>query len=180
MEGQLPANVTPGDLAFYDKMREWARLATDPEKVAGTVNFIARDRDGNIASAVSTSGWAFKYPGRVGDSPVIGACNYCDNRYGAACCTGRGEMAIRTATARSVVLYMKTGMSLEEALSEAMRDLWALEDPYYGGMSIVALDAEGNPGAASNREATYVYMTDEMDAYVEAPRLLVKREGEQV
>jgi beta-aspartyl-peptidase (threonine type) len=174
LEGQLPADVPPGERRFYEKMREWARLATDPEKVAGTVNFIARDREGNIASAVSTSGWAWKYPGRVGDSPIIGAGNYCDNRYGAAACTGRGEMAIRASTARSVVLYLKAGMSLEEALTEAMEDLWSLDDPYYGRMNVVALDARGNPAAASNHDGmTYVYMTDEMDTHVEAPRILI-------
>ena len=43
LEGKLPANATPGDIAFYAKMREWSRLATVPEKVAGTVNFLARD-----------------------------------------------------------------------------------------------------------------------------------------
>jgi beta-aspartyl-peptidase (threonine type) len=179
MAGTLPPNATSGERAFYTKMREWARLATDPEKVAGTVNFVARDRDGDIASAVSTSGWAWKYPGRVGDSPIIGAGNYCDNRYGAAACTGRGEMAIRAATARSVVLYMKAGMSLDDALAEAMRDLWSLEDPYYGGMNIIAIDAEGTPGAASNREATFIYMTDEMDTFVEAPRLVIARPGDE-
>ena len=176
LEGNIPANAPPGMTAYYEKMREWVRIASDPEKVSGTVNFLARDREGNIASAVSTSGWAWKYPGRVGDSPIIGAGNYCDNRYGAAACTGRGEMAIRAATARSVILYMKQGMSLPDALSEAMRDLWALEDPYYGGMNIVALDAAGNPAAAANQDATYIYMTDDMDTYVEEPRLLIPRE----
>lgn len=175
LEGVLPASVSPGVVAYYQKMREWVKLASDPQKVAGTVNFLARDRAGNLASAVSTSGWAWKYPGRVGDSPIIGAGNYCDNRYGAAACTGRGEMAIRAATARSVVLYLKQGMPLADALAEAMRDLWPLEDPYYGGMNIVALDAAGTPAAASNEQTTYIYMTDEMDTYVEQPRTLIAR-----
>jgi beta-aspartyl-peptidase (threonine type) len=166
----------PGEAAYLSRMRDLVRIASDPEKVAGTVNFLAKDREGNIASAVSTSGWAWKYPGRVGDSPIIGAGNYCDNRYGAAACTGRGEMAIRAATARSVVLYLKQGMSLPDALTEALRDLWPLEDPYYGGMNIVALDAAGNPGAASNVEAGYIYMTDEMESFVEAPRLVIPRQ----
>ncbi|MCB9160531.1 MAG: isoaspartyl peptidase/L-asparaginase [Caldilineaceae bacterium] len=51
---------------------------------------------------------------RVGDSPIIGAGNYCDNRYGGAACTGMGELAIRVSTARSLVLYMKMGMSLRK------------------------------------------------------------------
>ena len=71
-----------------------------PEQSYGTVNFLALDGDGKMASAVSTSGWAFKYPGRVGDSPLIGAGNYCDDRYGACACTGLGEWAIRAGTAR--------------------------------------------------------------------------------
>ena len=77
-------------------------LATDPERVEGTVNFIAIDGNGDIASGVSTSGWAWKYPGRIGDSPIIGAGNFADNRYGACACTGMGEMAIRAWTRRAV------------------------------------------------------------------------------
>ncbi len=179
LAGTMRSNATPGEVAYYATMRERVRIASDPEKVAGTVNFIARDRAGDIASAVSTSGWAWKYPGRVGDSPIIGAGNYSDNRYGAACCTGRGEMAIRASTARSVVLYLKQGMALADALAEAMRDLWPLEgaDPFYGGMNIVALDTDGNPAAASNEETTYIYMTDEMESHVEAPRLTITRDG---
>ena len=80
--------------------------------MVGTVNFIAIDAKGDIASGVSTSGWAWKYPGRIGDSPIIGAGNYADNRYGACACTGMGEMAIRAGTARSLVLYLKTDMTL--------------------------------------------------------------------
>ncbi len=176
LAGVLPGWATPADVRYFDEMRKWSQLATDPEKAGGTVNFLAKDRDGTIASAVSTSGWAWKYPGRAGDSPIIGAGNYCDNRYGAAACTGRGEMAIRAATARSVVLYMKLGMSLAEALAEAMRDLEALEDPFWGRMNIVALDRDGNPAAASNYpDTTYIYQTDGMDRYVEEPRLVVTR-----
>src|SRR5437867_2315952 len=64
-------------------------------KRLGTVNFIALDRKGDIASAVTTSGWGYKYPGRVGDSPIVGAGNYCDTIAGGACCTGYGELAMR-------------------------------------------------------------------------------------
>ena len=69
------------------------KVTQDPEHVTGTVNVIAQDAQGHIASAVSTSGWAWKYPGRLGDSPIIGAGNYADDRYGAAACTGWGEAA---------------------------------------------------------------------------------------
>ena len=81
----------------------------------GTVNVMAWDINGDIANGVTTSGTYLKLPGRVGDSPIIGAGNYCDNRYGSACCTGTGELAIRNGTARAVVAYMKMGMSPTEA-----------------------------------------------------------------
>jgi beta-aspartyl-peptidase (threonine type) len=110
------ARKVTGRLGRQGRLIDRVRAATrDPEIAAstkdyfGTVNVIAIDRRGDIASGVSTSGWAWKYPGRVGDSPIIGAGNYADNRYGACACTGYGEMAIRSSTAHSVVLYMKVG-----------------------------------------------------------------------
>ena len=147
----------------------------EPEKDAGTVNFIAMDGKGDICTGVSTSGWAWKYPGRLGDSPVIGAGNYAHNRHGAAACTGMGEMAIRAATARSLVLYMKMGKSVEEAGQMAMQDLDELGGKYLSRMSIIALDATGKPAAFSNfEEANFIYMTDEMEEPVEKPRTYVK------
>lgn len=77
-------------LPYLESLRRFARLAVDPERPTETVNVIARDAAGNLSCWVSTSGWAWKYPGRLGDSPVIGAGNYADSRYGAAACTGRG------------------------------------------------------------------------------------------
>lgn len=163
-----------GTIRYQTQVRAWVKRLADPEVHTGTVNFIARDAAGNIATGVSTSGWQWKYPGRLGDSPIIAAGNYADNRYGAAACTGRGEMAIRCATARSVVLYMKMGMRIEAALAEAMVDLQALDDPYAAGMNVVALDRDGRPGAATNRPgATFIYQTGEMQHYTEQPRMLI-------
>jgi L-asparaginase len=135
----------------------WARLTTDPETAGGTTTFLVQDAEGDIAAGVSTCGWAFKYPGRLGDSPVIGAGGYADNRYGAAACTGMGELAIRAGTARAVVLYMKMGMSVEEACHEAVNDLWALRRDYRGGVTIHAIDAQGNfyVAAAGRDDVTY-------------------------
>jgi len=157
---------------YLDSIRRFVKITADPEKPNETVNFIARDGRGNIACAVSTSGWAWKYPGRLGDSPVIGAGNYADNRYGAAACTGRGEMAIRCVTARSIVLYMKTGLALEDAGREAFRDLDALVDPFAGSMNAIAMAADGSHMAFSNMpDATYVYMTADMAEPSEKPRV---------
>jgi beta-aspartyl-peptidase (threonine type) len=151
-------------------------LATDPERVAGTVNFIAQDRAGQIASAVSTSGWAWKHPGRLGDSPIIGAGNYADARYGAAACTGWGELALRAGTARSVVLYLKQGYALEDACREAFHDLAALGEPAdHYIMSMVALDRHGNHCAVSTVPGrSYVYQSDGMAEHAMLPRTVIQ------
>lgn len=131
----------------------------------GTVNFLARDQHGDLASAVSTSGIAWKYPSRVGDSPIIGAGNYCDNRYGAAACTGMGELAIRASTARSIVLYLKFGMSLVEAGFEALRDIAYLAHQTHQYMNFVVLTPAGeHAGFTTVGGRSYLYMTAEMDA----------------
>lgn len=169
---------TDGRDAYLGRMRDLVVAHhSDPEAPDlpadhhGTVNFIARDRDGDVACGVSTSGWAWKYPGRLGDSPIIGAGNYADNRWGAAACTGRGEMAQRLLTAHSVVTFMRFGMSLDEALRQAVLDLHALDDQYRAEVNIVAIDRDGNPGAASTDPGkTYVYMREDMDSFVEEPR----------
>ena len=150
-------NVVPGDVR-----RRWPDIgleehcwrAVDPERGRDTTVFLALDASGSVASGVSTSGWAWKHPGRLGDSPIIGAGSYADSRYGAAACTGAGEMTIRCATARSVVLCMKMGMSVEDAVDEAARDLASLEGGLVSRVTVHAIDAAGGSSvAAVNAEA---------------------------
>lgn len=71
---------------------------------------------------------------------MIGAGSYADNRY-----TGHGELTIRAGTARSVVLYMKMGMTVEEACAEALHDLRAVKRDCEGGVTLHAIDATGKP-----------------------------------
>lgn len=166
---------------FMGAVRDWTKMLH--EEIYGTTNVIARDARGDIACAVSTSGWGFKWPGRLGDSPVIGAGNYADNRFGSAACTGRGEMAIRAASAYSVVSNMRHGMNLEEALRTSMTDLSHMVDPFAersNVMNIVAMDREGNVSAASTSdESKYVFQTVEMDTYEEKARLHVPLDKSQ-
>jgi beta-aspartyl-peptidase (threonine type) len=114
-----------------------------------TMNVIVRDLHGNIASAVTTSGVAWKHPGRVGDSPLIGAGNYADNRFGAATCMGWGEIAIRTGAARSAVLLMETGRTPAQAAEAVVRDMREL---CTDGLSVrlLVLGADGTPAAAAS------------------------------
>lgn len=161
-------------LASRADLAHWVELATDPERTKGTVNFIAQDKDGNICTGVSTSGWAWKYPGRLGDSPIIGAGNYADNRYGAAACTGMGEMAIRASTAHSLVFYLKMGLSLAEASERAMMDLRDLGGRFISVMNLVAIDKDGNHAGFSSVDGrTYIYQTPDMPECEELPRTVV-------
>lgn len=130
-----------------------------PDIARGTTIYLARDRAGRFSAATSTSGWAYKYPGRLGDSPVIGAGFYADDRYGAAACTHTGEMTQRCATSRSVVLYMKKGASVAEACREAAEDLAHLQGGYLGPVVIHAMDRDGRiqvTGVGTDPPARYV------------------------
>ena len=138
---------------WFDKLRE---------KQLGTVNILGMDAERNICSGVSTSGTYLKLPGRVGDSPVIGAGNYCDNRVGAAACTGRGELSIRHGTARVIVAYMKMGMNPQEACNAAMEEVHEMVGD--ARLSCIAFDKNGEVAAAStSREPPLYYMDDECD-----------------
>jgi L-asparaginase len=124
-------------------MAELCQQAIDPEIGRDTTVFLAQDHAGNIGAGTSTSGWGWKYPGRLGDSPIIGAGSYADTRYGACACTGVGEMSIRAGTSRAVVLYMKMGMSVAEAVYEAVDDMRGLKGGLIGRITIHAIDAAG-------------------------------------
>lgn len=174
---RIAAGVSADD-PYHQRVKELvARLSRDPEapeEYHGTVNVIARDLAGNIACGVSTSGWAWKYPGRLGDSPIIGAGNYADNRWGAAACTGRGEMAQRCCTAYAVVAAMRAGATLDAALSAAADDLLALDDPYRSEINILAIDRDGgHVGVSTSPAKSYVFMDTAMREPVEAERRCV-------
>ncbi len=85
-----------------------------------TLGILARDADGNLAGACTTSGMAFKLRGRVGDSPIIGAGLYVDNEVGAATASGVGEEMIRNAASFLVVELMRQGRSPDAACREAI------------------------------------------------------------
>jgi len=152
-------------------LREWYERLS--EEHHGTVNVMAMDTNGDVCSGVSTSGLALKFPGRVGDSPIIGAGNYCDNRVGAAACTGRGELAIRLSTARTIIGYMENGMSLRQACVRAMNDINALKET--GGMNCLVFDRHGNTMSASTTwESFHCYMDVDSEEPEDRPGVWVK------
>ncbi len=167
------------DHPHHRLLRVVADLVRDPEHVAGTVNVLARDAAGHLASAVSTSGWAWKYPGRLGDSPVIGAGNYCDDRHGAAACTGWGELAIRGVTAHTVVLGLAAGLAPAAACERALAELRGLDVPAGEPMmQVVALDASGrHVGVSSQSGSEYLAWEAGWESYRTLPRRVVPITG---
>jgi L-asparaginase / beta-aspartyl-peptidase len=127
--------------------------AAGPKHVWGTVGAVALDSAGNLAAGTSTGGTSGKAPGRVGDSPIIGAGTYADNGGCAVSCTGHGEYFIRFAVAHEVNALMKyERLAVEEATNRVVNH--TLKDAGGEG-GLIALDAEGNYTAAYNSEALF-------------------------
>jgi beta-aspartyl-peptidase (threonine type) len=125
----------------------------------GTINILALDASGELVVGVSTSGFPWKYPGRVGDSALPGAGIYCDGRYGGAACTGRGEMAMRAVGARAVVDALAAGAEPKEACRGMLRDAVSLPDPFASGLRTLCLLPDGRHAAAATADgATYSVM----------------------
>ncbi|HET9013010.1 MAG TPA: N(4)-(beta-N-acetylglucosaminyl)-L-asparaginase [Gemmatimonadaceae bacterium] len=94
----------------------------------GTINLNAVTATGDLGSVTTTSGMSWKVPGRVGDSPIIGAGQYCDNEVGAAGSTGRGEANIKVCGAFLAVELMRQGMTPEAALMKVMERVIAMTE----------------------------------------------------
>jgi beta-aspartyl-peptidase (threonine type) len=121
----------------------------------GTVGAVALDADDNLAAGTSTGGLTNKLPGRVGDSPVIGAGTYADNRACAVSCTGTGEVFLRHVAAHDAVarmLYART------AVAEAARaTIDALPDEEGGVGGLIALDRQGRHAFAMSKKSAGMY-----------------------
>jgi len=150
---------------FYDDLRhnQWLEIkdtdsfqldhAKKKDSKFGTVGAVACDKDGNIAAATSTGGMTNKKWGRVGDSPMIGAGNYANNKTCAISCTGSGEFFIRGVVAYDVACLIEhKEMSLEAAANEVINRR-ILEIGGDGGL--IAVDTKGNIAMPFNTEGMY-------------------------
>jgi len=121
----------------------------------GTTNVLAVDREGNVSGITTTSGLSFKIPGRIGDSPIIGAGLYVDNEVGAAGATGRGEDVIKSCASYYMVLRMKDGRTPQQACEDALHmiiDKYKHINPnFYPSEKFVAINKWGEMGCATMR-----------------------------
>lgn len=129
------------------------------DKKFGTVGAVAIDIHGNIAAATSTGGMTNKKFGRIGDTPVIGAGTYANNKTCGISCTGHGELFIRSVAAYDVSALMEyKGMSLQEAMDEVVhKKLVAIKGE--GGM--IGVDSSGNISMSFNTAGMYRAMANQ-------------------
>lgn len=134
-----------------------------------TIGMIAMDKEGNLSGSCTTSGWAYKLPGRIGDSPIIGAGLFVDNEIGAACATGLGEAIIRIAGSHTVVELMRQGKSPKEACKLAVERIISKHDDLTGlQCGFLAIDKNGNVGGYSVYSGfNYALKTSSIDQMVE-------------
>jgi N4-(beta-N-acetylglucosaminyl)-L-asparaginase len=152
----------------------------------GTINCCALDAKGDLAGVTTTSGLAFKIPGRVGDSPIIGAGLYVDNDVGAAGSTGRGEANILTCGSNMAVEFMRDGFSPEEACLKTLERIAQKSklQPYLVdengrprfGLSFYAVNKKGEYGCAGMWSGGRFVVNDGVSGRFEESAYLYKRE----
>jgi N4-(beta-N-acetylglucosaminyl)-L-asparaginase len=159
-----------------EKYAEWKRRQTPAVQGHDTIGLLALDSQGVLAGGCSTSGMAFKMPGRVGDSPIIGAGLYVDGKVGAASATGVGEEAIRIFAAASIVDQLFRGDDPIHALTHVMRNIVPhIRKDRTTDMSFIALRADGATAGLSFRVATkfqYVMIDDAGPRVIDSRALL--------
>jgi isoaspartyl peptidase/L-asparaginase-like protein (Ntn-hydrolase superfamily) len=163
---------TPESLAEWEKRRPKpqpnpmgkAPAADRPQEPLpyghDTVTVLALDQKGSLGGACSTSGLAHKLPGRVGDSPIIGAGLYVDDRAGAAGATGVGEEVIRIGGSLLVVEAMRAGRTPQEACEAAVRkvnEVAVRRGVHPAQVAFIALDVKGRYGAAATVQTNFQY-----------------------
>jgi len=155
----------------------------DIKFTTGTINMNAVNANGDISSVTTTSGMGWKVPGRVGDSPIIGAGQYCDNSVGAAGSTGRGEANIKVCGAFLTVEFMRQGLPPEQAVLKTLERVVEMTErrlldergrPKFD-LQFYAINKEGRYGAASLYEGAKFAVCDERGARVEECGFLYRR-----
>jgi L-asparaginase / beta-aspartyl-peptidase len=142
----------PNDLVVDREAALWSSLSG---KVAnlGTVGAVALDKHGNLASGTSTGGTLYKYPGRVGDSALVGCGCYADNLAGAVSATGHGESIMKVVLAKTASDFVAAGKSPQQAADAAVALVTRRTE---GRAGLIVLDRQGRSGFAfSTRDMAY-------------------------
>ncbi len=165
---QLTDLLSPESRMQY---QEWKRKGAKYKTEANienhdTIGMLCRNKEGNIAGGCSTSGMAFKSAGRVGDSPIIGAGLYVDNRIGASTATGLGEIVLKNLSTFLVVELMRNGKSPQDACVEAIQRIIASYKIKKDQVGLIAINKVGEIGAASILPGFFYSYTDQKEIVV--------------
>jgi beta-aspartyl-peptidase (threonine type) len=139
-----------------------------------TVGAVALDKNSDVAVATSTGGFTLKFPGRIGDSPLIGCGTYADNECGACSATGVGEVAIKLVLAKTTCESMRSGRSAQEAVEKSI----TLANLKMNGLSmgLIAVDMSGRVGAAHNSpNLCWAYMTPDTRTPKASPKATIMK-----
>ncbi len=145
-----------------ESVAEWYKKRPKDLKMDGhdTVTVLALDQTGHLGGVCTTSGLSYKLPGRVGDSPIIGAGLYVDDEAGAAGATGTGEEIIRISGSHLIVELMRNGKSPQEACELAVKrvnQLAVRRGVHAAEVAFLALDRKGNYGAACSESSQFSF-----------------------
>ena len=172
-------NASPRDDWLDTDQSDWsADAGSDPPRTTGTIHCAGVGSSGDVSACTTTSGLSYKIPGRVGDSPIVGAGMFVDNGVGAAGATGRGEAVIQSCGAFSVVLAMEEGLEPTEACLEVLGRIAARSkkqkrlvnergEPNFN-VTLYALRSDGAYGSAAMRPGRMFTVADARGARSEA------------
>jgi L-asparaginase/N4-(beta-N-acetylglucosaminyl)-L-asparaginase len=146
--------LTDKQKANWNKWKEEQKKPAISEDHHDTIAMLGVDANGDLYGGCSTSGWGFKIPGRVGDSPIIGSGLYVDNTVGAAGATGLGENVMRYCGSFLVVEMMRQGASPTEACEMAIKRIESLDPAGMSDLAVnfIALKKDGSYGAAGTNK----------------------------
>jgi N4-(beta-N-acetylglucosaminyl)-L-asparaginase len=138
------------DLLTETSRRRFEQWRADPSRREAphhdTVGMVAVDGAGHVAAGCSTSGFPYKLPGRVGDSPIVGAGAWCDDDVGGAAATGDGDVMLRFCLAFAAVQAMRAGLAPADACARALEPMRA--KGARAEAAVIALARDGRTGAA--------------------------------
>jgi isoaspartyl peptidase/L-asparaginase-like protein (Ntn-hydrolase superfamily) len=153
----LKMGFEPQTLLTPQSLQKWQEWKANPHRKTfwvtpenhDTIGMVATDGKGHVVAGCSTSGTAFKIPGRVGDSPLVGCGVYADDNVGAASATGDGDLMTNFCTSISIVHLMARGASPQDACMELLKHM-VKTDPQNKAaeVAVIAINERGEIGAA--------------------------------
>jgi N4-(beta-N-acetylglucosaminyl)-L-asparaginase len=166
--------LTEDSKLAWQRWQEKQKQGEPAEKTHDTIALLGLGADGHLVGGCSTSGLAFKLPGRVGDSPIIGSGLYVDGNVGAAGATGVGENVLRYCASFLIVEFMRQGMNPTDACEAAIRRAAEGDQkpPQELSINFVAINKAGQVGAAGTDNDFRCAIVDAKQSLVVQPRLV--------